>query len=601
MVWYIYRDKTQYGPYSEDDLHKLIANGFLKPNDLVWQHAFGEWITAGDVPGLFSQPPSPPSDDVIDAPSATPVAPRPPSLPPAADRLSLKPRSNYFLRHWRGELPLPTAYWVNVVLLSMAYLAVLALVPWTDLIADSPKMVSMSAVVLLLLPAVTSVWQFIGVWRAARNYIAQGNSKAWGNIAKIVVLLGLAKGIFWFASAGLPQMWEYTRIAAGRDSMGKYQVRLLRDGAELEIAGPIAFGLAHDVRRMLDTHPSIRIVHLNSRGGRVSEARRLRDLFASLGLTTYTSSGCLSACTIAYMGGQKRLIAPNAQLGFHQYSFPGTTDKDFRAEYDKDKRDWLARGFAKDFVDRAFATPSSDMWQPTHQELFRAGVLTGYPGSDDVAISGFGLRDLGNIDAHLAEEPLFAALKSHEPGVYDQIVSEFRSGVRQGQSMAELRQKMIPLLQDVLTQRLPYASDSALRSFVALLLEQMKILYAADPALCYSYIMDDVHDEQAVRKHFSKELRKKQAAVISEVILSAIHETHAPPNERQIAAGLTAVFKPLLKRYGNDVRMLDDPELAKTNKARCCEIFYRLYRTILELKQQESGAILRHMFSKKAS
>jgi hypothetical protein len=600
VVWYIYKDKTQYGPYSEDELHEFAGNGFLGQGDLVWNHTFGRWVTAGDVPGLFSQPP-PPSVEVVDIPSAAPVTPDPPSLPLAVDRPALKPASNYLLRHWRGELPLPVAYWVNVVFLSTACVALTALVPWEDVVADSPRAFSFSVVVLVLLLALTSVWQFVGVWRAARNYIARGHSKVWGNAARIVILLGLVKGAFWFASAGLPQTWEYARIAVGRDSVGTYQLRLLRDGAELEIAGPIAFGLAQDVRRMLDAHPSIHIVHLNSSGGRVGEARKLRDLFGSRGLTTYTSSGCFSACTIAYMGGRKRLIAPAAQLGFHRYSFPGTADKEFQSQYEKDKRDWLARGFARSFVDRAFATPHNDMWRPTHRELFQAGVLTGYPGSDEVAISGLKPGDLGTIEARLAKEPLFAALKAHEPAVYNQIVAEFRSGVQQGKSMAELQQRMGPLLLDVLARRLPYASDSALCSFVAVLLEQIEVLYGADPALCYSYIMGEAGGRDAGVRLFSKELRKKEVAATSEIILSAIDEKHGLPNKERAVRGLVAVMGPLARLYGNDILMLDDPELAKANKARYCEICYQLYRAILQLKKQESGAILRYMFSQKAS
>lgn len=599
MVWYIYRDRTQHGPYCEDELHELIANGLLKPTDLVWKHAFEAWTTAGDVPGLFSQAPPPPSDEDVGAPPAKPVAPGPPSLPPAADQFSLKPRSNYLLRHWRGELPLPVAYWVNVVLLSVVFFALLALVPRTELMADFPKTASTSMAAVWLLLVVASAWQFIGVWRAARNYIDQGNSRAWGNIARIIVLLGLAKGIFWFASAGLPQMWQYAQIAVGRDSLGKYQVRLLRNGAELEIAGPIAFGLTHDVRRMLDKHPSVRIVHLNSPGGRVSEARKLRDLFGPLGLTTYTSSGCLSACTIAYMGGQKRLIAPNAQLGFHQYSFPGMTEKDFQSEYDIDKRDWLARGFAKTFVDRAFATPNSDMWRPTHQELFQAGVVTGYPGSDDVAISGIG--DPRAIETAFAERPIIAALKACEPAVYDQFAREFRAGLQQGKSLAELRQKIFPLMENVLTQKLPHASDAALRSFTAVLLEQMEVLYGADPALCYSYIEGEAAGQRAGLRYFSQELRKKEGAAIGDVILSARNKEHGPSNEKRGARGLAAVMKRLAGRYGDDLRMLGHAELKRANKARYCEIYYALYHAILQLEEQESGAVLRYLFTEKAS
>src|SRR6185503_17987029 len=113
------------------------------------------------------------------------------------------------------------------------------------------------------------------------------------------------------------------RIAVGRDSIGRYDLRVLRDATELEVRGAIAFGLTDQVRAALDASPSIRLVHLNSNGGRLSEARKLRDLIAERGLTTFTATGCLSACTIAYAAGKTRLIGREAALGFHRYAFPG--------------------------------------------------------------------------------------------------------------------------------------------------------------------------------------------------------------------------------------------------------------------------------------
>jgi hypothetical protein len=56
-------------------------------------------------------------------------------------------------------------------------------------------------------------------------------------------------------------------------------------------------------------------------------------------------------------------------------------------QYEKDKEDWLARGFTRAFVEKAFTTPNNTLWRPAHHELFEAHVVTGYSDSHDV--SGF--------------------------------------------------------------------------------------------------------------------------------------------------------------------------------------------------------------------
>jgi hypothetical protein len=57
MQWYYRADGTECGPISEFDLHKKAKQGFIKPDDLVWQKSFGkEWKPASEVPGLIDAP-----------------------------------------------------------------------------------------------------------------------------------------------------------------------------------------------------------------------------------------------------------------------------------------------------------------------------------------------------------------------------------------------------------------------------------------------------------------------------------------------------------------------------------------------------------------
>jgi hypothetical protein len=513
--------------------------------------------------------------------------------------LSSKPhRGFYILRHWRGELPLPVSYWLNGVVVSAVFAMAIKITPWDTFVSRSPKLYSIAAIALWILLAIATTWQLVGIWRSSKNYLRQGKSRFWGNLAKIAVALGLISGMTSFISVGIPQISEYAKIATGNDPMGTYQLRVLRDATEIEISGAIVFGLTDDVRRILDSHPTVNIIHLNSEGGRVSEARKLRDLIDARELTTYTASGCFSACTLAYVAGRKRLIAEGANLGFHQYSFPGIKGSDIPFEYEKDKKDWHARGISEDFINRAFSTPNNELWKPSHRELFQAGFVTGYPESDDVAVTGFKLGDLESIEAEFAKIPLFSALKTYEPETYHSMLSEMRSGLQKGRSLAELREKTLPLMQSVYMQRLPCASNSALRSFTALMLEQMDVLYSVDTALCYEFIYGrGLTARLDITKYFSKELQEKEFLVIEEIIRSAATQKYQPPQEKEIERQRAVVLKALSRRYGDDVKMLADPELGKNNKAKMCQLTYDLYETILGLPERDSGPLLRFMFA----
>lgn len=285
-------------------------------------------------------------------------------------------RRSFFTRHWTGELPLSVSFWINGVLLNLGLTFVLLAVPWGELTPQSPRLASVGIVILWPLSAAIGVWQLIGIWRSASNYLSQGKSKTCGYLAKIAVVLGFVRTIFEFFFVGVPQLNQFALIALGHDPLGTYELRIVGD--ELKIEGAIVFGLTDNVAKVLDANPAIQIVQLNSAGGRTGEARRLRDLIDSRGLTTSTTKSCLSACTVVFLAGKQRLIAKGAQLGFHQYAFHGVQDKDLRPQIEKDKADWLARGVAKAMVDRAFATPPNEMWLPTQKELFDYGVVSGY-------------------------------------------------------------------------------------------------------------------------------------------------------------------------------------------------------------------------------
>jgi hypothetical protein len=456
---------------------------------------------------------------------------------------------------------------VNGVLVSFFFTAAIRFVPWGAMVDASPRVFSLAVILLWFLIGAVSFWQLAGIWSSAGNYLREGRSRFWGVTAKVGTILGFLATVGNFLNVGVPQIRELAKIAAGMDQPDKYQVRLLRDGTEIEVAGRIGFGLAKEVRRTLDANPEVRIVHLNSPGGRVVEARALRDIIEARRLSTYTSSGCASACTLAYAAGRKRLVASNAQLGFHQYSFPGLRQSAFEGEYDKDRRDWLSRGFDREFIDRAFSTPSSRLWRPTHRELLQWGFITGYADDDEVAVSGLGPEQVSNIEAEISKIPMCAALKTYEPDVYARLVADFRAGLQQGASREEIKAKTTALFKTVYRKRLPHASDSAVRSFASLLLEQSATLSSIDPDLCYDFLYGGGRAAEAEGR-FPPALVEREGAVMTEIIRSSSEGAYQPPARDQIEGPMRRVLGDMVRRYGDEVQILTNHGLGRAHKAR---------------------------------
>ena len=96
-------------------------------------------------------------------------------------------KGNYLSHHWRGELSLPVAFWLNYVGLSSIFLAsgnILALNEADDRVGI-PFLV-------IWLPII--IWQCVGTWRSA------GNPRGfWGVTVKGCVAIGILETVVGYA------------------------------------------------------------------------------------------------------------------------------------------------------------------------------------------------------------------------------------------------------------------------------------------------------------------------------------------------------------------------------------------------------------------
>ncbi|WP_422035644.1 hypothetical protein [Reyranella sp.] len=178
-----------------------------------------------------------------------------------------------------------------------------------------------------------------------------------------------------FYERAVPSIGELWAIYSGDEALDTLAVTLSPDGTALNVEGAYGTGSADTVRRALDQHPSVRRVVLAGPGGRIGTAFEINRMIRNRRLATRVESGCASACTIAFLGGNDRSIAPGGRLGFHQGSFPGLGPNDLY-ESNRDMRRFLvASGVTPEFAQRVIDTPPDEIWTPTPQELLAGRVV----------------------------------------------------------------------------------------------------------------------------------------------------------------------------------------------------------------------------------
>jgi hypothetical protein len=292
--------------------------------------------------------------------------------------------ANVVTRHWRGDLPL----WVSGWVLGVGSGVVISVMPavianFTAGQSYNPALIFSATAGVWIAVFTIAVWQVVGVWRSAARHLDAPRRKQpgagdlaalWSALARLVAIVGCASLLATFATQWLPQLGELYKIAFYDDpEIPAYAVQMTADGTEAEITGGFKYGLTDDFAAIARDAPRLRVVRLDSAGGRLGEGERLFTLIRDLGLDTYVSSKCFSACTLAFAGGRERILRRGATLGFHKADFPGVNENEFDSlQY----RIFSAAGFDGAFIAKALATPHRDLWTPSPDALLAARVIT---------------------------------------------------------------------------------------------------------------------------------------------------------------------------------------------------------------------------------
>ena len=147
-------------------------------------------------------------------------------------------------------------------------------------------------------------------------------------------------------------------------------------------------------------HPEIKILKLTGPGGFMPAAREMASKIIEFDLNTVAYGQCESACTTIFLAGNKRSLETSAKLGFHRqwvdkeqeklYYNAMKQTKGWKNEFDyivwiydvladnivKDIEFMESRGVSIEFIIKALSIDSVDIWEPTREELWTAGVLT---------------------------------------------------------------------------------------------------------------------------------------------------------------------------------------------------------------------------------
>lgn len=289
---------------------------------------------------------------------------------------------SFITRHWRGEYGLAWTILVNVLALGFVYLLVSinSVSYFAGNLSPSGRQILISIETLVTLALVT--WQQVGLVRSILRSKERGASGiarffAW-LVSPLPLLIGFIAFVGWIGA--IVRLAEINS-PTGADGAPVYTLQVQNNA--LVFDGEVVWPIVSDFRTTLAANPQVQSLLLRSPGGDVIAARRVNDMLRQRDLTTAVTEYCHSACTIMYAAGKRRAASPNAQIGFHATSIILMDEMMTRImnalTFRNDRQNanyYLAAGFDPAFVERAVATPSTDILVLPPSELQQLGVVT---------------------------------------------------------------------------------------------------------------------------------------------------------------------------------------------------------------------------------
>jgi len=406
------------------------------------------------------------------------------------------------------------------------------------------------------------------------------------------LLVGLAAG--WPAAAAGAGVHVFPDLGDGSDSKD-FTISVLANGTEMEYSGRVGFGASAALRSALNANPRVTVLHLNSNGGSVGDARQLQYLIRDRGLTTVVDSHCLSACALVFLGGQERYLAPGAKLGFHREKAVGASPAEVNMFEETDAQFMLALGISSSFVDRAFSTPSSAMWVPTVDELKAAHVIadvsTKCETPDDARIAP-------NLAEQLLDENPLKALHARNPDGYNALRDRVVLAMRDRASRPDVEPLPTADIAPLSFVYLSHASDALAVEFTQAFDAYLVKVGKKNPDECYFIL----YPARAPAGFGASEVLAGDELVDftdlqARLVGDGARRNAAVPSQKDIAATLGAVTHQVRQKNPGMASALSNMDSPTADHGTACSAMTEMLAAILALPDAQKGPLLRYLFA----
>lgn len=207
---------------------------------------------------------------------------------------------------------------------------------------------------------------------------------------------------------------------------------------------------------------------------------------------------------------------------------------------------------------------------------------------------------LAEAEQRLATMPVYRTIKIQQPVLYQKLHQEFMHALEQGSSESQALEHLRPMLADLLNQRISRAGNQQLHDYMAVALEEMKVLRQKDAELCFRYLFPQIEGGVNTAEVLPRALTDREMATLDDFLLHS-HGAEQPVNVAKGREELQAIVRTLYGKWGSALQTLNAPTEPDADKGKLCDMTIDLYQSVLALPVNNSAEVLRIIIDGNAS
>jgi hypothetical protein len=249
-------------------------------------------------------------------------------------------------------------------------------------------------------------------------------------------------------------------------------------------------------------------------------------------------------------------------------------------------------GVSEAFIKRVLATPHSEMWYPTFDEMQRAKFITGdYFGEGFASSLGLPDVDLEQIFNEAAKKPHVQAFKTCAPGEYAEMKKKAIEALRSGKSEVEAIAIVNEASTKLFLSSIPYASDKSINNLTREMLRFLKEHMHSNAKGCIYWLKGtNVNFYRVLPEALTDSGIQNSHAY---VITSAMSQELVTVDQNKAELQNDSIFEKIHNSFGEQSLILAEPDKWEENAEVVCAIFVEMYSLALRLDEHDSANYMR--------